>query len=73
MESERKACADHMEDMCSGVRSDCEETRAQLAKEIATTFQVSTYVCIQHNNVLYMLEHCHCMCMCVYGGGGPVW
>ena len=62
MESERKTCATHMEDMCSAVRSDWEKTRTQLAKEIATTLQVYS--------TLHVYMYIQGITVCVWGGGG---
>lgn len=41
LESERKACVSRLEELHSTLRRECEETRAELAKEITTSLQVS--------------------------------
>lgn len=41
LESERKACVSRLEELQSALRRECGETRAELAREIATSLQVS--------------------------------
>ena len=41
VESERLACASRAEELCSAVRSECEEARKELAREVTAALEVS--------------------------------